>query len=146
MCSRNHHDASSGLSFNDLLAGQVSLTCDSLVQALPYIRAGRLKALAVLGPKRTPLLPDVPSIKESIPKFDYSGWNGLLAPKSTPKVILARLRTKLLEVAKKPQFIEQFAAQGAQVVTSTPEEFREFVRQEIASSGAVVRAAGLKIE
>ena len=88
---------------------------------------------------RSALLPDVPSIKESIPTFNYSGWNGLLAPKGTPKTILSKLRTKLLEVSKKPQFIEQFSAQGAQVVTSTPEEFREFVRQEIQS-------AGLKVE
>ena len=92
------------------------------------------------------LPPDVPSIKESIPKFNYSGWNGLLAPKGTPKPILAKLRVKLLEVTKKPQFIEQFSLQGAQVITSTPEEFRDFVRQEIESSGAVVRAAGLKVE
>jgi tripartite-type tricarboxylate transporter receptor subunit TctC len=110
------------------------------------IKSGRLRALGQSLPQRTSLLPDVPSIKETIPKFNYSGWNGLLAPKGTSKAILVKLRTKLLEVAKKPQFIEQFAAQGAQVVTDTPEEFREFVRQEMESSGVVVRAAGLKVE
>ena len=70
----------SGPSFNDLLAGQVSLTCDSLVQALPYIRAGRLKALAVLGAKRTPLLPDVPTVAETVPGFELTNWFGLVVP------------------------------------------------------------------
>ena len=81
-----------------------------------------------------------------MPAFDYSGWNGLLAPKGTPKAILARLRTTLIEVANKAQLKEQYAAQGAQVVTNTPEEFRKFVQQEIQSTGKVARAAGLKVD
>ena len=135
-----------GASVAAVVAGESQWTITPAPAVMGLIKSGRLRALGQSLPQRTPLLPDVPSIKESIPKFNYSGWNGLLAPKGTPKTILVKLRAKLLEVAKKPQFIEQFSAQGAQVVTSTPEEFREFVRQEIESSGAVVRAAGLKVE
>jgi tripartite-type tricarboxylate transporter receptor subunit TctC len=135
-----------GASVAAVVAGESQWTITPAPAVMGLIKSGRLRALGQSLPQRTPLLPDVPSIKESIPKFNYSGWNGLLAPKGTPKAILVKLRAKLLEVAKKPQFIEQFSAQGAQVVTSTPEEFREFVRQEIESSGAVVRAAGLKVE
>ena len=90
--------------------------------------------------------PDVPSIMETVPTFNYSGWNGLLAPKGTPKAILTKLRLALIEVANKPQLKDQFTAQGAQVVTDTPEEFRKFVQQEIQNAGKVVRAAGLKVE
>jgi tripartite-type tricarboxylate transporter receptor subunit TctC len=135
-----------GASVAAVVAGESQWTITPAPAVMGLIKSGRLRALGQSLPQRTLLLPDVPSIKESIPKFDYSGWNGLLAPKGTPKAVLTKLRTGLLEVAKKPQFIEQFAAQGAQVVTSTPEEFREFVRKEIESSGAVVRAAGLKVE
>jgi len=135
-----------GASVAAVVAGESQWTITPAPAVMGLIKSGRLRALGQSLPQRTPLLPDVPSIKESIPKFNYSGWNGLLAPKGTPKPILIKLRTTLLEVAKKPQFIEQFSTQGAQVITSTPEEFRDFVRQEIESSGAVVRAAGLKVE
>jgi tripartite-type tricarboxylate transporter receptor subunit TctC len=135
-----------GASVAAVVAGESQWTITPAPAVMGLIKSGRLRALAQSLPQRTPLLPDVPSVKEFIPKFDYSGWNGLLAPKGTPRPILVKLRNTLIEVTKKLQFIEQFAAQGAQVVTDTPEEFREFVRREIESSGAVVRAAGLKVE
>jgi tripartite-type tricarboxylate transporter receptor subunit TctC len=135
-----------GASVTSVVGGESQWTITPAPAVMSLIKSGRLRALGQSLPQRTALLPDVPSIKETVPAFNYSGWNGLLAPKGTPKAILARLRAALLEVAKKPQLIEQFAAQGAQVVTDTPEEFRNFVRQEIESSGKVVRAAGLKVE
>ncbi len=135
-----------GASVAAVVGGESQWTITPAPAVMGLIKSGRLRALGQSLPQRTALLPDVPSITESVPKFNYSGWNGLLAPKGTPRAILTKLRTALLEVAKKPQFIEQFAVQGAQVATSTPEEFREFVRQEIESSGTVVRAAGLKVE
>ena len=135
-----------GASVAAVVGGESQWTITPAPAVMGLIKSGRLRALGQSLPQRTALLPDVPSITESVPKFNYSGWNGLLAPKGTPRVILTKLRTALLEVAKKPPFIEQFAVQGAQVAISTPEEFREFVRQEIESSGTVVRAAGLKVE
>ena len=129
-----------------VVGGESQWTITPAPAVMSLIKGGRLRALGQSLPQRTPLLPDVPSIKETVPTFDYSGWNGLLAPKGTPKAILAKLRATLLEVANKPQLKEQFAAQGAQVVTNTPEEFRKFVRDEIQTTGKVVRAAGLKVE
>jgi len=135
-----------GASVASVVAGESQWTITPAPAVMSLIKGGRLRALGQSLPQRTPLLPDVPSIKETVPAFNYSGWNGLLAPKGTPKAILAKLRAALLEVANKPQLIEQFATQGAQVVTDTPEEFRNFVQQEIQSTGKVVRAAGLKVE
>ncbi|MDB5808490.1 MAG: hypothetical protein JWN94_612 [Betaproteobacteria bacterium] len=135
-----------GASVAAVVAGESQWTITPAPAVMGLIKSGRLRALGQSLPQRTPLLPDVPSITEFIPKFNYSGWNGLLAPKGTSKATLAKLRTTLLDVMKKPAFVEQFAVQGAQVVASTPDEFREFVRQEIESSGTVVRAAGLKVE
>ena len=135
-----------GASVASVVAGESQWTITPAPAVMALIKGGRLRALGQSLPQRTPLLPDVPSIKESVPAFDYSGWNGLLAPKGTPKAILTRLRTKLIEVANQAPLKEQFALQGAQVVTATPEEFRKFVQQEIQSTGKVVRAAGLKVE
>jgi len=135
-----------GASVASVVGGESQWTITPAPAVMSLIKGGRLRALGQSLPQRTPLLPDVPSIKETVPTFDYSGWNGLLAPKGTPKAILAKLRATLLEVANKPQLKEQFAAQGAQVVTNTPEEFRKFVRDEIQTTGKVVRAAELKVE
>lgn len=135
-----------GASVASVVGGESQWTITPAPAVMSLIKGGRLRALGQSLPQRTPLLPDVPSITETVPAFTYSGWNGLLAPKGTPKAILAKLHAALIEVSKKPQLIEQFAAQGAQVVTDTPEEFRKFVRQEIESAGKVVRAAGLKVE
>jgi tripartite-type tricarboxylate transporter receptor subunit TctC len=135
-----------GASVAAVVAGESQWTITPAPAVINLIKSGRLRALGQSLPQRTSLLPDVPSIKETVPTFDYSGWNGLLAPKGTPKAILAKLRAALIEVANKPQLKEQFTAQGAQVVTDTPEEFRKFVQQEIQSTGKVVRAAGLKVE
>lgn len=137
---------SGGASVASVVGGEAQWTITPAPAVMALIKGGRLRALAQSLPQRTPLLPDVPSIRETVPTFDYSGWNGLLAPKGTPKAILARLRAALLDVTNKPQLKEQFAAQGAQVVTNTPEEFRNFVQQEIQLAGKVVRAAGLKVE
>ncbi len=135
-----------GASVASVVAGESQWTITPAPAVMSLIKGGRLRALGQSLTQRTPLLPDVPSITETVPAFTYSGWNGLLAPKGTPKAILAKLRTTLTEVVNKPQLKEQYAAQGAQVITSTPEEFRKFVQQEIQSTGKVVRAAGLKVE
>ena len=135
-----------GASVASVVAGESQWTITPAPAVMSLVKGGRLRALGQSLTQRTPLLPDVPSITETVPKFTYSGWNGLLAPKGTPKAILAKLRTALIEALNKPQLKEQYGAQGAQVATNTPEEFRKFVQQEIQSTGTVVRAAGLKVE
>jgi len=88
----------------------------------------------------------MPAIAETLPGFTYSGWYGLSAPKNTPKPVLDKIRNTLLKVAATNEFKELIAAQAAEVVTNTPEEFRMFVIDEIAMTGKAVRAAGLKSE
>src|SRR3954454_20572315 len=91
----------SGPSFNDLIGGRVMLTMDSLVQSLPHIKAGRLKALAVLGPKRTVLLPDVPTISESgVPGYALTIWFGLVAPAGTSKEVLSKINSDVRRILK----------------------------------------------
>jgi len=136
----------SGPSFNDLLAGQVSLTCDSMVQALPYIRSGRLNALAVLGPKRSPLLPDVPTVGESVPGFALTNWFGLAVPAATPRELVAKLYADVAKVLQQEDVREKLADMGADVVGSTPDEFGAFMKAESAKWARLIKEAGIRAE
>ncbi|MGE5792576.1 MAG: Bug family tripartite tricarboxylate transporter substrate binding protein [Bacteroidota bacterium] len=136
----------SGPSFNDLLAGQVSLTCDSLVQSLPHIRAGRLKALAVLGPKRTPLLPDVPTVGESVPGFELTNWFGLVVPAGTPPDRIAKLYADVSKALQHKDVGDKFTEMGADPVGSTPEQFGAFMRSESEKWARLIKEANIRAE
>src|SRR5690606_21265162 len=129
----------SGPSFIDLLAGQVSLTCDSLLQSLPYIKGGRLRALAMLGGKRSQLLPEVATIGETVPGYELTNWFGYTAPAATPRELIARIATDITKVMQQPDFRERIANMGADVVGSTPEQFGAFMKAESAKWGRVIR-------
>lgn len=137
----------SGPSFNDLIGGRVMLTMDSLVQSLPHIRAGRLKALAVLGPRRTALLPEVPTIAESgLPGYALTNWFGLLAPAATPKQVLVQLSGDVLKILKQEDLQKKIADLGADVVGNSAEEFGAAMRAESAQWAEVIKAAGIRVE
>ena len=110
------------------------------------VKAGRLRAIGHTLPARSPLMGDLPAIAETIPGYTYSGWQGMLAPKATPKPILDILRAALLKTMALPEIKNALTIQGAEVVTSTPEEFRKFVQEESRKIGPVIKSAGLKVE
>lgn len=136
----------SGPSFVDLLAGQVSFTCDSLLQSLPYIKAGRLRALAVLGGKRTPLLPDVATVGETVPGYELTNWFGMTVPAATPRELVNRIYGDLAKVLQQPDFRERIAGMGADVIGSTPDQFAAFMKAESAKWGRVIREANIRAE
>ena len=136
----------SGLSFIDLLAGQVSLTCDSQLQSLPYIKAGRLRALAVLGGKRSPLLPDVATVGETVPGYELTNWFGMTVPAATPQDLINKLYADVSKVLQQADFREKIAGMGADVVGSSPEQFGAFMKSESAKWGKVIREANIKAE
>jgi len=136
----------SGPSFIDLLAGQVSLTCDSLLQSLPYIKAGRLRALGVLGGKRSPLLPEIATIGETVPGYELTNWFGYTVPAATPRDLINRLYGDVSKVQQQAEFRERIAAMGASVVGSTPEQFGAFMKSESEKWGRVIREANIKAE
>jgi len=134
-------------SFQDLLGGQVSLTFDSLVQALPYIRDGRLKPLAVLGAARSPLLPDVPTVAESgLPGYELTNWFGLVAPAATPREIVAKLHADVVKALQDAAIAEKLPAMGASVVGNSPEEFGAVLRADSAKWGRLIRETNIKAE
>jgi tripartite-type tricarboxylate transporter receptor subunit TctC len=137
----------SGPSINDLIAGRVMLTMDSLLQSLPYIKAGRLKALAVPGPKRSALLPDVPTIAESgLPGFALTNWFGLLAPAGTPRETLVKLHDDVVGVLNEPPLQQRISALGADVVGNSAAEFGAAMRAESAQWAEIIKAAGIRAE
>ena len=136
----------SGPSFVDLLAGQVSLTCDSLLQSLPYIKAGRLRALAVLGGKRSPLLPDVATVGETVPGYELTNWFGMTVPAATPRELINKLYGGVAKVLQQAEFRDRIANMGASVVGSTPEQFGAFMKAESEKWGRVIREANIKAE
>jgi tripartite-type tricarboxylate transporter receptor subunit TctC len=137
----------SGPSFADLLGGQVSLTCDSLVQALPYIKDRRLNALAVLGSRRSPVLPNVPTVAESgVPGYELTNWFGLVLPAATPKELTANLYAIIAKVLQQSDVRERLVAMGAEVVGSTPDQFGAFMRAESNKWSKVVQEAHIRAE
>jgi tripartite-type tricarboxylate transporter receptor subunit TctC len=110
------------------------------------IKSGRLRAIGHTMPKRSQLLGDLPAISETVPGYDYSGWQGLLAPRATPKPIVDKLREALIKTMNMPEVRSALHSQGAEIVTNTPDEFRKFVQEELRKLGPVVKSAGLKVE
>ena len=136
----------SGPSFQDLLGGQVSLTFDSLVQGLPYIQAGKLKALAVLDATRSPLLPSVPTVGETVPGYQLTNWFGMVAPAATPPDVLAKIATDVAATIKRPELSERLAALAAQPVGNTPAEFGATLRADTEKWGQIVKDAHIRAE
>jgi tripartite-type tricarboxylate transporter receptor subunit TctC len=137
----------SGPGMTDLLGGRVMLTMDSLLQGLPHIRAGKLRALAVLGPKRSALLPDVPTMAEAgVRAYALTNWFGLLAPTATPKQVLVQLNGDVLRILKQEDLQKKIADLGADVVGNSAEEFGAAMGAESAQWAEVIKAAGIRVE
>jgi tripartite-type tricarboxylate transporter receptor subunit TctC len=127
-----------------LMAGEVDMMFNGVSPALPHIRAGRVRALAVGGDKRSPLLPELPTIAESGLAFNTTGWYGVLAPRGTPQSIVTRLQGELVRALNTPAIKDQFSKQGVESVGSTPEQFSALIRREFDQWARVIKAAGLK--
>ena len=131
----------------DLLGGQVQLMFDNLPSALPHIRAGKLRALAVTSAQRAPALPDVPTVAEAgLPGFEASSWFGLLAPAGTPKDIIAKLNAEVAKWLATPEARDKLTVQGANAVGNSPEEFTQFIAAETIKWQKVIKDSGAKVE
>lgn len=131
----------------DLIAGNTQVMFDNLPSALPHIRSGRLKALAVTSRERSPALPNVPTLAESgLKDFDASAWFGLLAPAGTPREVVTRVQQDVARILATPEMRERFAGQGAVPVPNTSEEFAAFIRSEIEKWSKVVKFSGARVD
>ena len=131
----------------DLVGGQVHLMFGTAVSFLPYVKAGRLNALAVTNPKRSPIAPDVPTVAESgLPGFEALQWFGIFVPAGTSKEIVARLNGEIVKIVRLPDIRERMTSLGADVVGSTPEQFAAFQKADTTKWGRVIKESGAKIE
>jgi len=132
---------------NDLMGGHVQLMFDSMITTMPLVEGGQLRALAVTGKKRSPLLPNVPTIAESgLPDYEATGWTGIVVPAGTPRDVIMKLNKAIVDAIKSPAVQETFKKQAAEPVGSSPEEFAAFIRKETDKWGATIRAAGISAD
>ena len=130
-----------------LLSKTVEVASTSITVAKPQIEAGRMKGLAVTGSERWPELPDVPTVAEAgVPAALADTWQGIMVPAGTPREIIERLHGAMVKALKQPDVAKRLAAEGAEVIGSTPEEFAAHIKSELARVGDVVRAAGIRAE
>jgi tripartite-type tricarboxylate transporter receptor subunit TctC len=135
------------LAMNGVLAGEVHLVFIGIPVPAPHIKAGRLRALAVLAKERSPILPEAPTAAEAgLGEFDVTTWYGILAPAGTPRPIITRLNAELVKIMRSADMKERLATLATDPLTSTPEEFGAYIKREIAKWGDVIRKAGLKAE
>jgi tripartite-type tricarboxylate transporter receptor subunit TctC len=130
-----------------MLSGEVDAGVISVASATPFVKSGKLRALATLAPERSALLPGVPTAKEAgYPELEAVLWYGMLAPAGAPPAVIARLNQAFVKIVAAPETRERFATVGTDPMSSTPEQFAEFLKKETARWGKVVRESGATAE
>ena len=133
----------------DTISGQVQITFNNVISALPHIKSGKLRVLAVTSPKRAAVLPEVPTIAETggdLATYDASGWYGMLAPRATPKRIIEKLNSEVRRILAEPAVRSKLMSDGAEVVGSTPHEFSRAIQEGIEKWGRVIKLADIKVD
>ena len=136
-----------GPAMADVMAGNTQICIGSLIQVIPHIRTGRLRAIATGGAKRAPALPDVPTVIEAgVPGYEANNWWGVLAPAGTSPAIVNRLNKEFGVILAKPEIQKTFESQGAETLSMSPAEFTKFIRAENAKWAKVVKAANIQAQ
>ena len=130
----------------DLLSGQITLMFNNMLSAMPQVKAGRLRAVAVTSLKRSAAVPELPTIAETVPGYEANGWYGAFAPAATPKDLINRVNAEMNRIMKMPDVTQRLAGDGVEAVGTTPEQFGAYLKQEVAKWGKVVKASGAKAD
>jgi tripartite-type tricarboxylate transporter receptor subunit TctC len=132
---------------NDLIGGQLSFMVENMPGTLPFVKGGKLRALAVTSPQRSALEPALPTMAEAgVPGYEVVGWNGIVAVTGTPPEIVARLHAEVAKILHSPQVKQRMAALGAEPVGNSPEEFGAFIKTEMARWGRIIKEKGIRSE
>jgi tripartite-type tricarboxylate transporter receptor subunit TctC len=131
----------------DMLAGRVDLFFDAMVTSLPYVRDGKLRALAIANKTRSKLLPDVPTMAEAgFPGVEMDQWFGMMVPAGTPQAVVQRLNAEFIKAVRSPDIEKSLTERGLDVVTTTPEQFAAVIKADTATLGKVVRESGARAD
>jgi tripartite-type tricarboxylate transporter receptor subunit TctC len=137
----------SSAAMTDLLAGRVEMNFDSPPNVLPMIRAGKLRAIAITSLKRSPLLPEVPTMDEAgLPKFEMNQWFGVMGPARLPRPIVELLNKEINAILAAPDVVEKISGLGGEVLGGTPQEFADYQKADVAYWAKLMREAGIKAE
>jgi tripartite-type tricarboxylate transporter receptor subunit TctC len=135
------------LALNDLIAGQVQLMFSDMPIALPHAKSGKLRAIAVTGARRTPLVPDMPTVADAgMPGYALDNWWGILAPRGISRDVASKLAGEIVRIHALPEVRERYAALGVEAVGSTPEQFTDYIKSEAARYGTLLKQAGAKVD
>jgi tripartite-type tricarboxylate transporter receptor subunit TctC len=129
-----------------MLSGEVDITFENSLLVMPHIASGKVRPLGVTGTQRSKLLPALPTIAETLPGYNASGWYGFVAPAATPKDVVVKLSAEMVRILRQPDVVTRLAGQGAEPVASTPDEFAAFIRAEIDKWSKLVAAAKMRAE
>ena len=131
----------------DVIAGTVSMMFPTIIAGMPNIKSGSMRPIAVTGARRSASLPDIPTVSEAgIPGFDAVSWGGVMGPGGLPPEIVQRLHAEIVRILKMPDVAEKLSSLGADIVGSTPEEFNQYLRAEIAKWGKVARDNNIRLD
>ncbi len=131
----------------DVMTGQVEVSVGTLIQTLPHIRSGKLKALAVGSLKRTPILPDVPTVSESgVPGYDVTVWWGILAPAGVPEGIITKLNGTIAEILREPEMAKRLAAEAAEPIIESPATFSKIIASDIQKWARIAKQADIRVQ
>jgi len=135
-----------GPALNDLIGGQVQMIFGAILATLPHVKSGKLKGIAVTGPKRSEALPEMPTVSESgLPGYEVTLWYGVWGPRGLPKEIVKRWNAELVKVLQSPDMKSRLANEGLEAVGSTPDEFRAHLKREVAKWAKVIKDANVRI-
>jgi tripartite-type tricarboxylate transporter receptor subunit TctC len=130
----------------DMLGGQIALTIASAVPLTPQVKSGKLRGLAVTGPKRSPAFPDLPAIAETVPGYEVVNWFGIVAPAGTPKAVVSRVNSELNKALDSPDLVKALASQTAEAAGGSPEDFGKVIRADYAKWAKVVKQSGARVD
>jgi tripartite-type tricarboxylate transporter receptor subunit TctC len=131
----------------DILGGQVQMMFDAITTMAPNVRAGKLKAFGTTGKARSPVLPDVPTVSEAgVPGYEAVIWLGIMAPAATPKPIVERLNAEIRKIVSNAEIKDAWAKQGAAPMSMSPDEFGQYMKEDIAKWASIVKISGAKVD
>ena len=131
----------------DLVGGQLSFMIENMPGTMPFVKSGKLRALAITSAQRSPLAPELPTLAEAgVPGYEVVGWNGLFAVKGTPPEVVARVSSEMAKILRAPDVRQQMAVLGAEPIGNSPEEFAAFLKAENARWGKIIREKGIRSE
>jgi tripartite-type tricarboxylate transporter receptor subunit TctC len=131
----------------DVITGQIQLGFPSLTSSLPHVKAGKLKSFAITTKSRSSLAPDIPTMSEAgVPGYEASIWNGMLAPRGTPRPIVSQLHDAIVKILTSPEAKTRYANVGAEIRYDSPDEFQVLIKSELAKWSKVIKTAGIKVD